>query len=245
MRDARGIVMTEAEWLACADPQPMLEFLRGKASDRKLRLFAVACCRRIWHLLTDERSRNAVEVAEQFADGMILERDRETACSNSLEAATQIAKMKEKPNVQLWCDLRAARAATLTVQEDAWRAAITAPDQAARAEAIWKYGDDNDWSRILALLQNLRIPQAQLLHDIFDNPFRPVCLNPSWMAWNDGIIRTLAQKIYNDRSFDQMPLLADDLEKAGCDNQEILGHCRGLGPHVRGCGVVDLVLGKE
>ena len=60
--------MTEAEWVACTDPVPMLDFLRDRASDRKLRLFACACCRRIWHLLGDEGSRRVVVVAERRAD---------------------------------------------------------------------------------------------------------------------------------------------------------------------------------
>jgi hypothetical protein len=63
--------MTEAEWLAATDPTPMLQFLTGKASDRKLRLIAVACCRRIWHLLTNERSRRAVDATELCADGLL------------------------------------------------------------------------------------------------------------------------------------------------------------------------------
>jgi hypothetical protein len=64
--------MTEAEWLACTDPAPMLEFLGDRASSRKLRLFAVACCRRIWPLITEAHCREAVEVAERLADGLVV-----------------------------------------------------------------------------------------------------------------------------------------------------------------------------
>jgi hypothetical protein len=82
-----------------------------------------------------------------------------------------------------------------------------------------------------------------LLRDIFGNPFRPAIINPTWLTWHDGLLVSMAQKMYDCREFLGMPILADALEEAGCTDADILSHCREPGPHVRGCHVVDLLLG--
>jgi hypothetical protein len=87
-----------------------------------------------------------------------------------------------------------------------------------------------------------RLKQSNLIRDIFGNPFRSVALNS---AWQTSTVTGLAQAIYTDRAFDRLPILADALEDAGCDNADILNHCRQPGEHVRGCWVVDLILGKS
>jgi hypothetical protein len=87
-----------------------------------------------------------------------------------------------------------------------------------------------------------RIGQAQLFRDIFGNPFRPATFSPEWRT---DTVLALARQMYEARDFGAMPILADALQDAGCDNVDILAHCRGSGPHVRGCWIVDLVLGKE
>jgi hypothetical protein len=228
--------MTEAEWDACADPTPMLEFLRRKATERRLRLFACACVRRIWHLLRDERSRRAVEVAEDYADGMaepdeayrawraatIIDRGdglSDDGHANAVFWASDAACFAAGPE-----GIRAMSAADSAVQAITWAT--------SRSAAVsW---DDEETA------------QAALLRDIVGNPFRPrPPMEAAWLAWNDGAVRKLAQAVYGGRAFDRMPLLADALEDAGCADAAILGHCRGGGEHVRGCWVVDLVLGKE
>lgn len=85
------------------------------------------------------------------------------------------------------------------------------------------------------------VVQAALLRCIFGNPFRPVAVNPEWLALT---VQSLAAAIYEERAFDRLPILGDALEDAGCANQDILSHCRGGGEHVRGCWVVDLLLGR-
>jgi hypothetical protein len=88
--------------------------------------------------------------------------------------------------------------------------------------------------------------QAAIIHDIFRNPFRPSpSLPPAVLAWNGGTVCRIAQATYGERSFERLPILADALEDAGCTDAAILSHCRGPGPHVRGCWVLDLILGKE
>ena len=84
--------------------------------------------------------------------------------------------------------------------------------------------------------------QVKMVHCIFGNPFRPVTFDPDWRTTT---AIQLAQQMYDSRDFSAMPILADALQDAGCDHADILDHCRGPGPHVRGCWVVDLVLGKE
>jgi hypothetical protein len=82
----------------------------------------------------------------------------------------------------------------------------------------------------------------RLIHEVTANPFRPVTINPTWLT---STVLQLAAGIYSDRAFDRLPILADALQDAGCDNEDVLNHCRSEGPHVRGCWVVDLLLGKE
>jgi hypothetical protein len=86
--------------------------------------------------------------------------------------------------------------------------------------------------------------EADLVRELFGNPWHTGPVDPAWRAWNGHTVPKLAQAIYETRAFERLPILADALEEAGCTDAAILGHCRGPGPHVRGCWVLDLLLGK-
>jgi hypothetical protein len=232
--------VTEAEWLECAKPHEMLQFLRNKASNRKLRLFACACCRRIWNLLSDERSRKAVEVAEQYADGHIRKEELSAAQARAEQAIGAWWRRNSQSLSPEQRRLGAAAKAAKAVARSTDRAATLAAEMQLATSLVFMV------ERIGQAYASQPVSlQCNFLRCIFGNPMRPVTIDRTWLTWNAGAIPKLAQAIYDERAFDRLPLLAPTLEQAGCADRDILEHCRGPGPHVRGCWVVDLLLKKE
>jgi hypothetical protein len=221
--------MTETEWLACDDPRAMLVFLRRMASDRKVRLFAVTCCAPILPLLSCADCNRAVAIAESDADGR--------ADEPTLNALRHHARRESKNYGDAFQYLDAAAYfVECTVgyyPEDICRYSTTTVAAQVAAEGC---------SEEAEVFHKLGQLQPHLVRDIFGNPFRPVTFSPSWRS---ETAVALASAIYAERAFDRMPILADALEEAGCDHPDVLAHCRGPGPHVRGCWVVDGVLGKS
>jgi hypothetical protein len=192
--------MTEAEWLACTDPVKMLEFLHGKGSDRKLRLFACACCRRLRPLFQSEpQDWHAVLVSERHADGL--------ATVVQLKYARQQSRSYERAAAMT----SAFRAATDTVSgaELALRHLTHAAEDRDRIyledDQSYTAGYSPAAGRLVALQKQ---GQAKLLRDIFSNPFRPrQSLSPAVLGWNDSTVRGIAQTIYDEHAFERLPIL--------------------------------------
>lgn len=215
--------MTEAEWIECSDPTAMLLLLFGpfeRLTDnvylcRKNLLLACACFSRLGELIPS-KACTWHQHAGQAAEGC-YEKDK-------------LHGEGEEADWELICAIDHAT-----------------EDAKGRLRALldlWTWTDYPEWEEdgSKAFWKTERNEQAALIRDIFGNPFRPVTLAPSWLTPK---VVALAQDIYDDRAFDRLPILADALEDAACTKADILAHCRGAGPHVRGCWVVDLLLGKE
>jgi len=188
-----------------------------RISKRKRRLYVCGCCRLIWDRLTDPRCRDAVLLAERFADGK----------------ATRSQLVDAERRARVVADSR-----TGFFQNAAWEVVAASNDWDF---AIWRlfprYG-------ICTGDRQLGARATLLFRDIIGNPFRIVFVLQEWLDWNDRTAIKIAQTIYEERAFDRMPILADALEEAGCTSADILDHCRQPGEHTRGCWLVDLLLGK-
>jgi hypothetical protein len=229
--------MTEAEWLACEEPTPMLEFLQGKTSDRKLRLFAVACCSRIKHFL-DENEAQAVAAAERFADGLVSTEE----LSSTLAALPQPSGRGQALSSQsaVWWACQLPRHAKLMAEP-----AKGTVNCVVLASALGNHRPGRGELSNLSTRNAIAAEQkscCEVLREVVGNPFLPAGIVPSWQT-QAGVV--LARRAYESRDFTALPILGNALEDAGCTDRTILDHCRGPGPHVRGCWVVDLILGKE
>jgi hypothetical protein len=233
--------MTHDEWLASIDPQPMLAFLRdgGKISKRKATLFAVACCRGVWHLMLDERSRKAVAWAEQSADGVGSWDHTVVALQAASEASSE---MRSRPRPAANGERRLPRGATTGASAAAVATlmgdGLVVSEKAARAAAylegleVWQATYDSE-----------RLAHAAILRDIVGDPFAPApTVAPTVLTWNAGMVPELAKSIYEKGIFQDLPVLADALEEAGSTDIAMLEHFRGRGPHARGCAWLDAML---
>jgi hypothetical protein len=228
--------MTKEEWLSSAKVEEMLVLLGSSTSPRKLRLFLVKCAQRVLPSDPDNDMVQALGTAERFADGAAskaeLTRARSALKTNHTARCAQngVLYLDHIRSVPAW---HAAR--------DQMTRAGTEGSGCCAWSTVREPSENGSWFTLRSPTPELA-EQATILRDIFGNPFRPVTFDPRWRTSD---VVSLAQAIYDDKAFERMPILADALMDAGCEEEQIIGHCRGEGPHVRGCWVVDLVLAKQ
>jgi hypothetical protein len=242
--------MTETEWLTGDRPESLLRFAVPRLSDRKVRLFACACARHLWRAFDHPRARPTVELAERFADGLADARDLHRAWTavKAVAQATPRSGMADDyfGPAGVAYELRsvvrdvahpAIRRTIMPAVRDALQAEFLITLTAARTDVSMARAHE---------IARKGLPRARAVvcgwvRDIAGNLVRPVHFDARWRTAD---VTGLAWSAYDDRAFDRLPLLADALMDAGCADADILAHCRSAGPHVRGCWVVDLALGK-
>ncbi|MFO0798218.1 MAG: hypothetical protein U0804_12140 [Gemmataceae bacterium] len=217
----------------------MLSLVRNlkKRDLRKIRLFAVACCRRVWDYYPTDAQRELVVALEDYVENRVpwkvVQAKRkparewvDRAFRDEIQAMPYRDPYEPGETERPLTPLTYARCPIYATDTDVRDVMNVARD--SMTNRLWAAGDHDP-------------EQCDWLRCIFGNPYEPVTFEPSWRT--EAVVG-LARGMYESRDFGPMPVLADALEDAGCASADILAHCRGPGPHVRGCWVVDLVLGK-
>jgi hypothetical protein len=247
--------MTEREWLAQPRVGTMLYFLsEGDGRERQLRLFTLACCNRVRHLVSEARLLRALDALEACADGRLAPAWLQEHADEANQALHDIQVALSGPDGVLHSNgvSSAACAVLWAVHPDYERKdrhgggptyppyEVSLSAQLARAQDAWE-----------ATHHRVKINETEaaeagvhawLLADIVGNPFRTPVVEPAWLT---STVVSLARGVYEERAFERMPLLMDALLDAGCHNEAVLEHCRGPNNHVRGCWLIDLLLAKE
>lgn len=232
--------MTEAQWLACRTSRKLMDFLRNRLGERKLRLIGCACCRSAWPELTLAEIRTAVEVAESIADGVATEAEkaegfRQADYARNMTTGTVRGIPKRYKKRTVWCTAFAVY--ELVVSLDPNFAGHPSNVMHACVRDALDYLSET-WQRPSAE----RLRQAHVIRDIVGNPFSQTRFAPDWRTTD---VTLLAQRIYDTRDFGALPILADALQDAGCTHDALLAHLRDpKQTHWRGCWALDLALAR-
>jgi len=264
--------MTEQEWLISTDPDAMLAVVSGTAGNRKRRLLAAACCREVFGHVRDERFLCALELIARDADFEARHEEVAAADDRLQEMIGEAERVREAAEsdydsevgeVLCACPSCVAgegeclypvnptldgdfgyRALEAMAASESVVAAGHAVIHALSVQPKWHGLFYTAHYRVRPLDARLRSRLAYLVREVFGNPFRRVGVRAAWLAWNDGSVERIAQRIYDERAFEALPILADALEDAGCNHPDLLTHLRSDRDHVCGCWALDLLLDK-
>ncbi|HJZ54410.1 MAG TPA: hypothetical protein VKE74_05605 [Gemmataceae bacterium] len=248
--------MTGDEWARSTDPWLMIEYLKSgrRVTDRKARLLACGLLRRFADWLADE-ALDAVKVAEQYADGR-------AGPDQLAAAAAEVWVGVQEDSERHWSEgPNRFGPVTRVLHRDVDLESLfdygyeVIDRDATGGIDRWYHPEWNDQGRerdreelvrrVLAAREREGAFQAALVRELFGDPFRPSRLRPGAACLRTDAVRLLARWIDDRQDFSAMPILADALEEAGCDDQDLLDHCRHGRSHARGCWALDLVLGRE
>lgn len=233
------IGMTADEWNTSTSLGELLNACALPEGSRKLRLFNAAAARRVAAVMPDDHARHLVDLAEQRADDLLAEQDWLRAVVETLDPYLGNEAARDGAG-------GATFGVLMNLHQTDPRSILRLADSVIEARAFLAYTGGyptevgaEEWVRRAMESENSDL--CGIFRCVCGNPFRRVTLDPEWRT---STVRSLAEGIYRDRAFDTMPILADALQDAECDNADILNHCRQPGEHVRGCWVIDLLLGK-
>jgi len=197
----------------------LMGMAQGNISLRRQRLLACGACRLHWDFLRDPRLRRAVEVSEHFADELVSEQQWEAIAA---EVKDFMQLRGDLRNYETEDKLRRTveQAAACLARDDLFGVLINSCQASFHRQSDWR----------------------NLTHDLLQGTLEPVTINSAWKRWNNGIVEKAARTIYDDGRFEELPILADALEEAGCDHSPLLTHLRSPGPHYRGCWALDAIL---
>jgi hypothetical protein len=220
------------KWKNQDDIHASLPLCREKR--RKITLFSIACCYDVWDLMKDARSRNAVKVTEEYIEGLISKEEL-TEARIAAQAARNSAYVASEATNAAYSALATTYAAASATHAAYAYAAANAAIYAAEAAVydIFPYGNPTD----------KRQEKLDLYYSYFEDIFLQPDIEYDQPITFDIKIKDVANSIYQNKAFNNMNVLRDLLID-GEYSQELIEHCKNR-CHVRGCWVIDLILGKK